>query len=526
MAQARAADLAQQQLVELSARQTKAMADRDAIGGAIQAIKTLKEQSPTALTEAVTDLATCAASLRDIENALRSVASPESQRLQQELQDIKDEISAWRKEIRTEIELEIEKLGKEDIRLQVDLGTHQGALTGRQSEEAETEAAEQSEPLSQMIELLSSPEMIAARRVKVSVLIDLTPGERDPTARLSKAAADSKAELEPLRKNADESAARGRQMFYRFVTDHMNGTTPPDTSDLALLKWCQNRERTLELDELIRFREQFENARVKMEEDLTEGLINRLSDKFAKAKSQIERLNRNLSGRTFTGQSYAFRYRVNESMRPIHILADAIADDPQRGLQMLKEKDVDPRVRKGFDELSRRLDDDQLVKDLQDYRRFFDFDLEMTNERNQTTTLSKRSGTGSGGQKQAPYYVAVGAAMAAAYYPKSGAADPDGVGLVVFDEAFNNLDAPNTKALLDFFSSLKLQVIVAAADKVRATFLETADTVVSINRRPDTLEPVATVTYPTVLARRELSKANPVNAGVESFRNAERQAAE
>ena len=338
--------------------------------------------------------------------------------------------------------------------------------------------------------------------------------------------ADAKAELEPLRKYADDSASRGRQMFFRFVTDHMNGTPPADTSDLALLKWCQERERTLELDELIRFRAQFETAREKMEEDLTEGLINRLSDKFAKAKAQIDRLNRNLAGRTFTGQSYAFRHQINDSMRPIHTLAIAIAEDPQRGLQILKDKDVDPRVRKGFDELGRRLDDDQLVKDLQDYRTFFDFDLEMTNERGQTTTLSKRSGTGSGGQKQAPYYVAVGAAMAAAYYPKSGVADPDGVGLVVFDEAFNNLDAPNTKALLDFFSSLRLQVIVAAPDNKRATFLETADTVVSINRRPDTLEPVASVTYPSALARRELSKANPVNAGVESFRNAEREAAE
>lgn len=526
VAQARAADLAQQQLAELSARQSKAMADRDAIGGAIQAIKTLREQSPTALTEAVTDLVTCAASLRDIENALLSVASPEGQRLQQVLQDTKDEIAAWRKEIRTEIEPRIKELDKEDVGLQVTLRTHESDLGARKDEEAAAEAAEQNEPLSKMIELLSSPEIIAAQRVKVSVLVELTPGERDPTARLYKAATEAKAELDPLRKNADESASRGQRMFFQFVNDHMNGTPPPDTSNLALLKWCQDRERTLELDELIRFREQFENARVKMEEDLTEGLINRLSDKFAKAKSQIERLNRNLSGRTFTGQSYAFRYRVNESMRPIHILADAIADDPQRGLQMLKEKDVDPRVRKGFDELSRRLDDDQLVKDLQDYRRFFDFDLEMTNERNQTTTLSKRSGTGSGGQKQAPYYVAVGAAMAAAYFPKSGAADPDGVGLVVFDEAFNNLDAPNTKALLDFFSSMRLQVIVAAPDKVRAMFLETADTVVSINRRPDTLEPVATVTYPTVLARRELSKANPVNAGVESFRTAGRQAAE
>lgn len=142
---------------------------------------------------------------------------------------------------------------------------------------------------------------------------------------------------------------------------------------------------------------------------------------------------------------------------------------------------MDPKVTAGFRDLERRLSDEELVKDLRDYRRFFDFDLHMRNERGQETTLSKRSVTGSGGQKQAPYYVAVGAALAAAYYPKSAFDSPDGFGLVVFDEAFNNLDAPNTRALLEFFRDLHLQVVVAAPDKVRAMFLENADTIVSVS---------------------------------------------
>jgi uncharacterized protein YPO0396 len=134
--------------------------------------------------------------------------------------------------------------------------------------------------------------------------------------------------------------------------------------------------------------------------------------------------------------------------------------------------------------------------------------------------------TGSGGQKQAPYYVAVGAAMAAAYFPKSTAAEPDGFGLVVFDEAFNNLDAPNTKALLAFFRDLHLQVLVAAPDKVRATFLESANTIVAVNRRPDTQEPIITITYPTSKAREALAALNPANLGVEHYRDPVQAAAE
>lgn len=209
-----------------------------------------------------------------------------------------------------------------------------------------------------------------------------------------------------------------------------------------------------------------------------------------------------------------------------HRVAGRNDEAPRQGLSILEGDAVDPKVTAGFRDLERRLSDEELVKDLRDYRRFFDFDLHMRNERGQETTLSKRSVTGSGGQKQAPYYVAVGAALAAAYYPKSAIDSPDGFGLVVFDEAFNNLDAPNTRALLEFFRDLHLQVVVAAPDKVRAMFLENADTIVSVNRRPDNQEPMVRVTHPSARARDALASINPVNLGVEHYRDIKATAAE
>jgi hypothetical protein len=92
-----------------------------------------------------------------------------------------------------------------------------------------------------------------------------------------------------------------------------------------MLRWCRLRERQLEDDELRRYRQEFAEAREKMEIDLTEGLINRLSDKFKSARAQIARLNRNLEGRRFTGQTYAFRHSVNAAMKPIHARSASIA---------------------------------------------------------------------------------------------------------------------------------------------------------------------------------------------------------
>ncbi len=80
--------------------------------------------------------------------------------------------------------------------------------------------------------------------------------------------------------------------------------------------------------------------------------------------------------------------------------------------------------------------------------------------------------------------------------------------------------------IVHFFRDLHLQVLVAAPDKVRAMFLENADTIVSVNRRPDNEEPIVTVTHPSAKAREALAAINPVNLGIEHFRERIRPAAE
>ncbi|MBY8821092.1 SbcC/MukB-like Walker B domain-containing protein [Sphingomonas colocasiae] len=509
---------ARDEFAELSRSYKDLAGKRDIITAVLAAMAVLAEDADDALAVALAEMVDAEASLRGNAAAREQVETPETRKTRQEIADIEKDIKGYKQEIDEEIEPRLKELRDADTKVQIDIGV---ALRERAAREAEEEACsvrEVGEPLASLIEVAEVTETIELIRTRTRVAVDMAVKEADPVAILADIAAQAKRDTENLPRLADESVKRGRALFGNFVNAYLGSSPLADDSDLAILRWCQTKERQLEQDELRQYRASFEEALVQMEKDLTEGLINRLSDKFQKARAQIERLNRNLSGRHFTGQTYAFRYHVNAAMKPIHTLAEAIAGQHDIGLAMLDDDRLDPKVREGFRELERRLSDDNLVKDLQDYRRFFDFDLHMTNDRGQETTLSQRSVTGSGGQKQAPYYVAVGAAMAAAYYPKTAHGDPEGLGLVVFDEAFNNLDAPNTQALLAFFGDLHLQPVIAAPEKVRAMFLETVDTIVSVNRRPDTQEPVITVTYPKAEARQALIDANPAHRGVEAYR--------
>jgi energy-coupling factor transporter ATP-binding protein EcfA2 len=103
---------------------------------------------------------------------------------------------------------------------------------------------------------------------------------------------------------------------------------------------------------------------------------------------------------------------------------------------------------------------------LDDYREFFEFDIEILREDPLTKVpkvvghLSKRLGPGSGGEHRAPLYVIAGAALASAYRLDRG--NKDGLRLILLDEAFNKMDPTNIIATMRYLEELGLQVFMAS----------------------------------------------------------------
>lgn len=103
---------------------------------------------------------------------------------------------------------------------------------------------------------------------------------------------------------------------------------------------------------------------------------------------------------------------------------------------------------------------------LDDYREFYDFDIEVLREEAATGAtkhvgwLSKRVGSGSGGEHRAPLYVIAGAALSSAYRLERG--DNSGIRLLVIDEAFIKMDPRNIVATMRYFEELGLQVFMAS----------------------------------------------------------------
>ena len=71
----------------------------------------------------------------------------------------------------------------------------------------------------------------------------------------------------------------------------------------------------------------------------------------------------------------------------------------------------------------------------------------------------------SGGETQTPFYVTVAASFMQLY---SNGIGGDAIGLIMFDEAFNNMDDERISGVLEFLSALPLQIIISAPpDKVQ-----------------------------------------------------------
>lgn len=103
---------------------------------------------------------------------------------------------------------------------------------------------------------------------------------------------------------------------------------------------------------------------------------------------------------------------------------------------------------------------------LDDYREFFEFDIEIQREdaitgaTKRVGMLSKRLGPGSGGEHRAPLYVIAGAALASAY--RLDDTHQDGLGLILLDEAFNKMDMTNITATMRYLEDIGLQVVMVS----------------------------------------------------------------
>jgi energy-coupling factor transporter ATP-binding protein EcfA2 len=292
-----------------------------------------------------------------------------------------------------------------------------------------------------------------------------------------------------------------------------------------LSAWVVRELTQLRETQLAQYVTEAENALREAEHAFRSDFVGKLQENLQLLEGQLEELNRNLKHRPFHGQYYRFIKKSESDLRQVLDwvkgwspeqggdvggLFDA-ADDPNH-----PHRDAIARVRNllmeaaGGDGKSGTWDER-----LADYRQYYSFDVRMSDDREGSGNpelLSRRLGKGSGGEHQAPFYVAIGAALAAAYRIERNddGSYRGGINLAVFDEAFSKLDVQNTVSAIGFLDELGLQVVLAAPDEKYGQIAEHVDTIINVYRDGGNVNIDADYVKPA--AKRALAADNPVRS--------------
>jgi uncharacterized protein YPO0396 len=224
----------------------------------------------------------------------------------------------------------------------------------------------------------------------------------------------------------------------------------------------------LKNSELLQYEEKVENARQAAEEEFREQFLAKLQENMKTAQAEFKELNKALKGIPFGSEYYEFLFMPSKNYRHYY---DMIMDDFNAmqgesifaGLFHENHKEV---IEELFDRLA--LDKDNSGKALDeftDYRTYMDYDIKILHSDGNYSLYSKVCEEKSGGETQTPFYVTIAASFVQLYKNNIGG---EAVGLVMFDEAFNNMDDERIGGVLEFLKLMPLQIIIAAPpDKIQ-----------------------------------------------------------
>jgi energy-coupling factor transporter ATP-binding protein EcfA2 len=219
--------------------------------------------------------------------------------------------------------------------------------------------------------------------------------------------------------------------------------------------------------ELPSYRDRIARARSEAERQFRDHFVAKLNEYLIEAEEAFKEINHILQEISFGHDQYRFSISKKSELRSLlSAIATAaeVRDFDGPLFEVLHGDEERESIKRLFDQILEHDAEDQIIRDLCDYRQYFTYDIRIRHldqedpnthkplESNLSRVLREKSG----GETQTPYYVAIAASFFRFY--KS---TPDAIRLVLFDEAFNKMDDQRIGQTVDFFRKLSMQVITA-----------------------------------------------------------------
>ena len=261
----------------------------------------------------------------------------------------------------------------------------------------------------------------------------------------------------------------------------------------------QQEYLSLQNIELERHKEELVQAQVRCKDRFRKEVLFRMKDDILRARQQFKQINRVMENLEYGEESY--RFGIDKSKdKELGIFYDIIMDKDNQQIDQdneimafLAEANKSEVFESQIEDFMSRImmDVEEHAKEnltgtrsgaksmgmYVDYRTYLDYDIIVKNSVTDIEVpLSKVSGEGSGGENQAPFYVAICASLLQIYEQ-----NPDGcMRLILLDEAFNNMTSDRIEPMMNMFKKLNLQLVLIATAEKATSILPYCDITYSI----------------------------------------------
>lgn len=237
---------------------------------------------------------------------------------------------------------------------------------------------------------------------------------------------------------------------------------------------------------LVRYEHEATELRKNSEIGFREEFVNKLKASIEAAQQQITELNVALEGKKFGNDSYRLIYRASD-MPEYKVYYEMIMGTKAFEEHTLFTEGLTRKNEQLLMELYDKITSfdpqyDKLAYEFLDYRNYLSYDIEITHSNGTISMFSKVSREKSGGETQVPFYIVIAASfqqlLSRNKRINSGC-------IVLFDEAFNNMDESRIDAMMKYYSSLSIQLIIAIPPQRVVNILDHVNTSIIVIKHND-----------------------------------------
>ena len=242
----------------------------------------------------------------------------------------------------------------------------------------------------------------------------------------------------------------------------------------------KQRYHQLKEMDIVSKEEKTRQAKLKCEESFKTSFISGLNEKIENAKKDIAELNKGLAQRDFNGETYEFcvsptsrddfkeYYKIIQSGKEYmvnNLLSETLSESQRRIMDDLFIK---------LSSVENDQETEQMLMEYTDYRNYLDYDIKIKYNSGDFAYFSKVNKEKSGGETQTPFYVIMAASFEQVIRNRNQNEDFGCV--VIFDEAFNNMDEQRIQEMIKFYNEREIQTFIAVPPSRASTIIPYVNT--------------------------------------------------